>query len=30
MKIGNNQAVPYDMNIMTLTFVTFQFENDFL
>ena len=30
MKIGNNQAVPYDMNIMTLTFVTFQLENDFL
>ena len=30
MKIGNNQTEPYDINIMTLTFVTFQFENDFL
>ena len=26
MKIGNHETVPYDVNIMTSTFVTFQFN----
>ena len=30
MKIGNHQTAPSDINIMTLTFATFQFENGFL
>ena len=30
MKMGNHETLPYDANIMTSTFVTFQFENGFL
>ena len=30
MKMGNHYIVPYDVYIMTSTFVTFQFEDSFL